>query len=214
MKELSSPGTIWRNGILIRAIVVYLPAGVVAGGASSLPPFFVIAGIFEALCSVLFKWAREDANCRWLFLLSYLSVGDVVWFLSAIALAIASSIATPGLFLIMIIIWLICIGVNIRIANELSGNIDRFAPCWEISRRSELGASKKHKMLKRLEAPVSVWLAGFLIIIGMGGVAVAYIIDFTNLLLLFASFAALGLSCGFSPQLRPFVMELRSKMRG
>lgn len=209
MNRAPKPRTVWSSGILIRSAVLYLPLGFLLGRHSSLSLLPGIALLLEALCLWLYRSA-QGGNGRPLLLLSYLSVGDIVWFFGALTFGMLSTVMPLWGYAGMVIVWLAALGVNIHIIRRLGISGGRDAELSSIIIGAEIGSAAKYVVLRKMENTLTVWVSFGLIGIGLLGVMTAFIVGQDNWLLLSLSVVFLGLSCGFSPQIRPLLLVMQA----
>ena len=210
MNRAPNPRTVWSSGILIRATVMYLPFGFLLARLSLLALLPVIVLLLEALCFWLYHFAQRG-NAWSLLLLSYLSVGDIVWFFGALIFGTLSALMPVWGYAGMVIVWLSTLGINIHIVRHLGISRRRDADVSAIISEAEIGSSKKYAALRNMDRIPSVWVSFGLAGIGLLGIIITYVIGRDDWLLLSLSIGFLGLSCGFSPQIRPLLLVLHSK---
>lgn len=202
------PRTIWLSGITLRAVVLYLPWSLVAARASMLPLLLVIAAVIEIICALLYRRARAGGSGRALLLLSYLGVGDFVWFLATVAIALLSTIMPAWGYAAMVVTWLCAVAVNGYIVLRLPPP-EPAGTVGALIARASLANSARHVRLRRLDRLISIQLASALVGLGLLGLLVTYILGKESGLLLSLAVMFLGLSCGFSAQIRPLWMSAR-----
>lgn len=208
LKTAPRPSVVWRNGMIVRTFALYLIVGVLAVQTSMIPHFLLAALIIEAGCYWLFLLARQNESMQWLFLLAYLSVGDIVWVAGALAIATASGIMPAWGFISILAIWLASICINLTAASHSRA---RQQIIWTGDIAAEAEYLETNRKYSQIDSIISAWLAMVLIAIGLLGIILAYIADQEDWFLVMLSVSFLGLACGFSPQLRPLLIVLRQR---
>ena len=210
LKTVPGPSVVWRNGLIVRTFVLYLVVGILAVQTSMMPHFLLAVLIIEVGCYWLSRLAKQNGSVWCLFLLTYLSVGDIVWVAGALAIAAASGIVPAWGFAFILAIWLASICVNLIVASHSTTR-------RQIVRTDEIVAEAEHpgtsKRYRQIDLIISRWLSTILIVVGLFGIVVAYIINQEDWFLVMLSVSFLGLACGFSPQLRPLLMVLLHHIR-
>lgn len=196
LETLPKPSVVWRNGMIVRTSALYVMMWVLSVQTSMMSYFFFAILIIEAGCFWLYRLARQNGSRQWLFLLTYLSVGDIVWVAGALATAIASGRVPAWGFISILAIWLASICVNLIASGHsrmrqqiIRDDIATKAGCLETGRR-----------YSPIDSIMSGWLAMILIAIGLLGIILAYIVDQKGWFLVMLSVSFLGLACGFSPR--------------
>ncbi|RJE82362.1 hypothetical protein [Paracoccus onubensis] len=189
---------------------MYLPFGFLLARLSLLALLPVIVMLLEALCFWLYRFTQRGSTWS-LLLLSYLSVGDIVWLFGALIFGALSALMPVWGYAGMVIVWLSTLGLNIHIARHLGISRGRDADVSAIISEAEIGSSKKYAALRNMDRIPSVWVSFGLAGIGLLGIIITYVIGRDDWLLLSLSVGFLGLSCGFSPQIRPLLLVMHSK---
>ena len=196
----------WSNGTFLRSVLLYLPWGMYLWqlGAILALPVAVLA--IEGLCYVIWKRSDSDHDTFGRNLLGYVSMGDIVWLSSAIAVAGLSGQMPLWGFAAIVVVWLGYVVFQYLASQAVP------LPAPDRKTKVSPGDIKlPDGPLRSIQKPLEIWLAFTLIGAGFGSCAVLYLMGEQYWILVGLSVAFLGIAGGFSPQLRGVFVAHRMK---
>ncbi len=206
MKSAPHPKTIWQNGILVRLFSAYLSNGLLAWSHALFVLFGAFVVIVELVCFLLYRRASHDPSRVDVYILSYLGAGGIVWFLAGIGFIIYSGAAPAWIYMAAFFIWLVSTIAQVYIATSLpvrrGASVGQAGGIAELRTRNAVG-------LKGIDFAVSMVSFAVLFCLGLGGIIVSYLGKYPSALEIFLGVLFIGLSAGFSANIRPAIIALR-----
>lgn len=196
----------WSNGTFLRSILLYLPWGMFLWQLGVMFVLPVAVLVIEVLCYLVWKKSETGHDTFGRNLLGYASVGDIIWLGSAIAVAGLSGQMPLWGFGAIIVIWL-----GYVMFQYLASRVVPLPKPGSKTKVSPGDIKLPAGPLRTLQKPLEIWLAFTLIGIGFASCAVLYFMGERYGILVGLSVAFLGISCGFSPQLRGVFVARRMK---
>lgn len=206
MKSAPCPKSIWQNGILVRMFSVYLSTGMLAWSHALFVLFVPFVVIVELVCFLLYRRASRDPSKADVYVLSYLGVGDIVWFWAGIGFIAYSGAAPTWIYIAALFIWLVSIIAQVYIATSLP--LPRGASVGQAGKIAEIRA-RSVVILKRIDLAISKMIFAVLFCLGLGGIIVSYLGNQSSDIEIFIGVLFIGLSVGFSVNIRPAIIALR-----